>query len=107
MINLQPLHSYEETLLLLDPFGFRTGTKAADGVLNVSGLSSELPGDVGLEAVVDGYTPPAVQLNAHSLQTQVLGIWSSADADQQHVAGKRLVLPSSCSLHSETSNPSD
>lgn len=65
-------------------------------------MSSAVPGDFGLEAVVDGDATPVVQLDADSIQAQVLGERSSADADQQHVTCQSLALPSSCRLHPET-----
>lgn len=61
-----------------------------------------VPGDLSLKTAVDGYAAPAVQLNPNRIQAEVLRVRSSADADQQHVAGQGLVLPAGCSLHSET-----
>lgn len=66
---------------------------------------SHPPGHFGLEAVVDGDAPPVVQLDADALQAQVLGEGPSADADQQHVAGQSLILPSGRCLHPERHRP--
>ncbi len=63
-------------------------------------LSPVVPGDFGLESVVDRDAASVVQLDAYRIQTQVLGERSSADTDQQHVARQSLVLPSSRRLHS-------
>lgn len=65
-----------------------------------------VPGNFGLEAVVDRDAASVVQLDANRIQTQVLGVRSSADADQQDVARQSLVFPSGCCLHSETPNTS-
>lgn len=61
-----------------------------------------VPRHFGLEAVVDGDSPPVVQLDADRIQTQVLSERSSADTDQQHVTRQSLVLPAGCRLHPET-----
>lgn len=70
-------------------------------VLNITeGCGSlGLPGYFGLEAVVDGYASPVVQLQAHGIQAQVPGEGPSADAHQQHVTRQSLVLPAGCRLH--------
>ena len=85
----------------------RVGPPPTDNYLfTCVSLSLEIPGYFGLEAVVDGDTPPVVHLEANRIQTEVLSERSSADTDQQHVTRQRLVLPPGCRLHSATSNTS-
>ena len=63
-----------------------------------------LPGYFGLEAVVDWYASPVVQLQAHGIQAQVPGEGPSADTHQQHVTRQSLVLPAGSRLHTGGKN---